>query len=61
MQTDLTENVKKAIEPKQGRRLIMSVQELEPLAHEYRTHLRVTAIYFQLSDQERVCLVVYDL
>lgn len=50
--------------------LITDMQELEPLAHEYRTHLQTTAIYYWLrpSETKRRCgddvcaaLEVYDL
>lgn len=50
--------------------LIMGMQELEPLAHEYKTHLQATSIYYWLrpSETKRRCeyevcvaLEVYDL
>lgn len=49
--------------------LITGMQDPEPLAHEYRTHLQATAIYYQLgpSETKRGCvhdvcvLLVYDL
>lgn len=41
--------------------LITRVQELEPLAHEYRTHLQATAIYYRLRPSETKRGCVYDV
>lgn len=66
MQTYLTENIRKAIEPAQGRRLMVAglitgMQELQPLAHEYRPHLQATAIFYQLRASETKTWCVYGV